>query len=60
MISHPILTWGKQATPGAPPASAVQGAFVRGCGTNRGILSNVYTYRNTIIEPQQTDKSEKE
>lgn len=61
MISHPILTWGKQATPGQAPASTVQGSFVRRYGTVRGTLVDpMRSYRETIIEPQQTDTANKQ
>lgn len=60
MISHPILTWGRQATPGTPPASVVQGSFVRRWGSNRRIVTPEQTYRETIVEPQQTDRDTKD
>lgn len=59
MISHPFIAFGKQAMAGQPAPSAVQGGFVRRLGSNRNIVTLEQSYRETIVEPQQTDRETK-
>jgi len=62
MLSHPFITFGRQAVAGQPAPSAVQGSFVRRWGGvgGGGIVAKMTTYRETLIEPQQTDKDAKQ
>lgn len=54
-----FITVGRAEAAESPPATTVQGAFVGPIRANRTIVTGVQTYRNTIVEPYQTDKETK-
>lgn len=60
MISHPFLTFGRSAVAEQAPSSTVQGRFMRRWGGHRRIITPAQGYRETILEPQQTDRETKE
>lgn len=61
MITHPFITFGRQVAAGQPAPSAVQGSFVRRWGTVKGtIVDPVRAYKETVIEPQETDRDNKQ
>lgn len=54
-----FITVGQAQAAESPPASVAQGAFIGSVRANRTIVTPGATYRNTIIEPYQTDKETK-